>query len=183
MPVLLLLGCAAFGAADQYVGSLTRFWVHAWEVPALSAPWLLLPFVIGCTQRSPQRAAVLGAGGTLVALLGYGLMTISPIEHAHLSVASLTEFARSNALWFLGSAVTGPLFGRLGHRWHVARARHAAAVAAGAVLLEPLVHAAPHPGVPLGSIPFGAVTGTELLLGIGLAAWFAWQRRQSSVPA
>ena len=68
---LVLVACAAFGALDQYSGSLTRFWALAWEVPALSAPWLLLPFVVGTSQRGAWRAAVVGGLGTLVALVGF----------------------------------------------------------------------------------------------------------------
>lgn len=172
---LMLIACAALGAADQYVGSLTRFWALAWEVPALSAPWLLLPFVVGSTQTNLRRAALWGGSGTLAALVGYGVMTISPIEHAHFGLGNFLAFVRSNGLWFVGSAVTGPLFGYLGHRWRVARARAAALVIAGAVMLEPLVHSAAYPGVPIGAIPFGPVTAAEFAAGLAMAAWFTRQ--------
>jgi hypothetical protein len=177
---LVLVACAAFGALDQYVGSLTRFWALAWEVPALSAPWLLLPFVVGTSQRGAWRAAVVGGLGTLVALVGYGLMTVSPIEHARFSVGSFGAFARSNLLWFVGGAMSGPLFGWLGHQWRVARARLAACIAAGAVLLEPLVQASGFGGLSFGVIPFGLVTATEFAIGLAIALWFAWQRSRGA---
>lgn len=175
MIVLLLVGCAAFGAGDQYVGSLTRFWPHAWEIPALSAPWLLLPFLAGCTQRRPWRSALVGALATFVALVGYGLMTISPVEQAAFTLGSFAGFVRSNVLWFVGGAFTGPLFGYLGHEWRVRRARVAAFVTAGAVMLEPLVHSSRYRPARLSAIPFGAVTATELAVGFAMAIWFGWQ--------
>ena len=178
---LVLAGCAAFGAADQYVGSLTRFWSQAWEIPALSAPWLLLPFLVGRTQRSPWRAALAGAVGTLVGLAAYGAMTISPVEHAQFTLAGFVAFARSNLLWFLGSALTGPAFGYLGHRWRLDRSRLAAVAAAGAVVLEPFVHASVHRPAPLSAIPLRVVTGTELAIGLAMAAWFARQSVGRSV--
>ncbi|MDQ1685396.1 MAG: hypothetical protein QOC82_2133 [Frankiaceae bacterium] len=180
MFVLVLVGCAVFGAADQYVGSLTRFWAQAWQVPALSAPWLLLPFLVGRTQRDLARAAILGGAGTLLALVAYGAMTISPIEHAAFTLGGFLAFARSNALWFFGAVVTGPLFGYLGHRWRVARAPVAAVLVAGAVMVEPLVHGIHYPGVPVSIVPFGPVTVAELACGLAMAAWFTWQRRRAA---
>jgi hypothetical protein len=174
--VLLLAACAAFGAADQYVGSLTRFWPLAWEIPALSAPWLLLPFLVGRARRNALGASAWGAVGTFVALVAYGLMTISPIEHAHFSLIAFTAFARSNVLWFIGTAIVGPLFGYLGYLWAAARARLAASITAGAVLLEPLVHAVPYQPPPLSHIPLGVVTATEFAVGVAMVAWF-WRQR------
>lgn len=180
MLVFVLAGCAMFGAMDQYVGSLTRFWAPAWQVSALSAPWLVLPFLVGCTQRRPARAAVVGTVGTLVALAAYGAMTDSPIEHATLTVASYSAFVRSNLLWFAGALVTGPAFGWLGHRWRVARAPYAAAITSAVVLLEPLAHL-------LGArqaAPIGVVLIGEVAVGIVLVGWFAWGsgRRRSIDP-
>lgn len=59
MTVLLLALATAFGAGDQYLGSLSA---HPWgaDVSLLSAPWLVLPFLAGATRREPRRAAALG---------------------------------------------------------------------------------------------------------------------------
>ena len=57
--VAVILGLA-FGAGDQYLGTLS--WVGPWTATAaqVSAPWLILPFVAGLTQERTRRAGVLG---------------------------------------------------------------------------------------------------------------------------
>src|SRR3954469_19399957 len=119
--VLLVTGAAVFGAADQYLGSLSA---HPWgaDISLLSAPWLVLPFVAGCTQREPKRAALLGLACTVSALVGYGLMTLSPVENAVLNTQFVAGFVRSQGAVILGGLLTGPLFGWLGFRWRTERA-------------------------------------------------------------
>jgi Family of unknown function (DUF6518) len=138
LPVALaLVLSAAYGAGTQYVGSI----VHTWgpDVAKLSAPWLLIAFLAGCTQRDAGRAAVLGLGCTFAALLGYLLLTDSPLEGAQYSLANTHGFFVSNAPAVLGGVVTGPLFGWLGQQWRTRRAIVGALVAAAAFCLEPLV--------------------------------------------
>ena len=130
---LALVLSAAFGAGDQYLGSLPgsgHFWAAGWstDISLLSAPWLVLPFVAGATQKLPRRAA----------LLGYGLMTLSPIEHAHLTVATVRGFFISERGVLLGGIVTGPLFGWFGQQWRTRGAIAGALVTAAALCLEPL---------------------------------------------
>jgi hypothetical protein len=50
--VTILIGAAAFGAIDQYLGA--QYSPFLIEVSGLSAPWLLLPFLAGASQ--PPRA-------------------------------------------------------------------------------------------------------------------------------
>jgi hypothetical protein len=177
---VLILACAAFAALDQYVGSLTRFWAHSWEVPALSAPWLLMPFAVGVVagrrRHSAARSALLGAAATYAALVGYGLMTISPIENAPFTLTAFLAFVRSNVLWFIGGAFTGPVFGWLGRRWAVDRSWVAGGLAAGVLLLEPLLRSQTTGHLRLGTIPLGLVTMTEAVLGLVLAGYFWWRR-------
>jgi hypothetical protein len=140
---LALLLSAAFGAGDQYLGSLTgsgHAWAFGWssDVSLLSAPWLVLPFVAGATQRLPKRAAVVGLACTYVALLGYGLMTLSPVEHAQITTATLRGFLTSESSVLVGGVVTGPLFGWFGQQWRTRRAITGALVTAAALCLEPL---------------------------------------------
>jgi hypothetical protein len=58
-----LVAAALFGGGDQYLGSLS--W-HPWaaDVSLLSAPWLVLAFLAGCTQRDPRRATLLSTAGS-----------------------------------------------------------------------------------------------------------------------
>jgi Family of unknown function (DUF6518) len=141
--VLALVLSVAFGAGDQYLGSLTgsgHVWAAGWssDVSLLSAPWLVLPFLAGATQRAPRRAAVLGLACTYAALLGYGLMTLSPVEHAQLDAATVRSFFISERAVFIGGIVTGPLFGWFGQQWRTRRAIAGALITAAALCLEPL---------------------------------------------
>ncbi|HVW80008.1 MAG TPA: DUF6518 family protein [Mycobacteriales bacterium] len=135
---LALTLAAVFGGADQYLGSLSA---HPWaaDVSLLSAPWLAIAFLAGCTQRSPRRAAALGFACTAAALLGYAAMTLSPAENAHLTATTLAGFLRSERLVLAGGIVTGPLFGWFGQQWRVRRAVLGAAITALAICLEPAV--------------------------------------------
>ena len=162
-----LLVAALFGAADQYLGS---FSMHPWmaDVSLLSAPWLVLAFLAGCTQREPKRAALLGIGCTYAALIGYGLMTLSPVENAHLSTTTIGAFVRSEGSVFIGGVVSGPLFAWFGHRWRVRRAWRGAAVTAAALCFEPLVR------IPTGNgIRSSSVLLAEVAVGIAMLTYVA----------
>ncbi len=170
MVALALLLSAAFGAGDQYLGSLTgsgHAWASGWasDVSLLSAPWLVLPFVVGATQREARRAALLGLACTYAALVGYGLMTLSPVENAHLTVATVRGFFVSERNVFVGGVVTGPLFGWFGWRWRTRRAIAGALVTAAALCLEPFVRK-----VTVNPIRFRDVTIAEVAAGLALAA-------------
>ena len=161
---LALLLSAAFGAGDQYLGSGHVFGL-GWptDVSLLSAPWLLLAFVAGCTQRDPRRAALLGFGCTAAALLGYFLLTDSPTEGAHYTVANARGFFVSEHLVLLGAVVTGPLFGWFGQQWRVHRRIAGALVTAAALCLEPLVRRA-----SVDPIRYRSVWVAELVAGLVL---------------
>jgi Family of unknown function (DUF6518) len=167
---LALLLSAVFGAGDQYLGSLTgsgHAWAAGWssDLSLLSAPWLVLPFVAGATQRAPRRAALLGLACTYAALLGYGLMTLSPVEHAHVSVATVRGFLISERSVLVGGIVTGPLFGWFGQQWRTRRAIAGALVTAAALCLEPLAR-----GVTINPIRQRDVWLAEVAAGLALAA-------------
>jgi Family of unknown function (DUF6518) len=178
--VLALLLSVVFGAGDQYLGSLTgsgHTWAAGWssDVSLLSAPWLVLPFVAGATQRAPRRAALLGLGCTYAALLGYALMTLSPVEHAHLTVATLRGFAVSERSVLVGGIVTGPLFGWFGQQWRTRRAIAGALVTAAALCLEPLARR-----VTIDPIRHREVWLAEVAAGLALAAAVVVSRYPSS---
>jgi hypothetical protein len=164
---LALVLAALFGAGDQYLGSVSMHpWMH--DVSLLSAPWLVVPFLAGCTQREPKRAALLGLACTFSALIGYGLMTLSPVENAHLSGAGIAGFVRSEGGVFIGGVVTGPVFAWFGHRWRVHRAWRGALATAAALCLEPLVR------IPAGhAIRSSTVVLAEVAVGIALVTYIA----------
>ena len=165
--VVAVVLALVFGGADQYLGSLSA---HPWatEVSLLSAPWLLLAFLAGWTQREARRAALLGLACTLSALVGYGLMTLSPVENAELTLQSVTAFLRSQSLVIVGGLFTGPLFGWLGNRWRNDRAWLGALAIAAAFCLEPLAL------IPSGDpIRFRAVWMAEVAVGLAMALYVA----------
>jgi len=140
--VAVLVG-VGFGAADQYLGSLRSLvalgpWAVAFS--GMSAPWLLLPFVFGCTQDRPRRAITVGSVAVGAALAGYFAMTVSPMEGVALKdvPSSGAALFRSNGLVILGGLITAPAFGYLGQRWRVDRWWFGATLVTGAFLLEPL---------------------------------------------
>lgn len=167
---LALVLSAAFGAGDQYLGSLTgsgHAWAFGWssDVSLLSAPWLVLPFVVGATQREPRRAALVGLACTYAALFGYMVMTLSPVEHAHISAAAIRGFAVSERAVLIGGIVTGPLFGWFGQQWRTRRALTGALVTAAALCLEPLARR-----VTINPIGNRDVWLAEVAAGLALAA-------------
>ena len=185
--VAVIVGLA-FGAGDQYLGSMA--WLGAWTGTAaqVSAPWLLLPFLIGSTQPRARRAAVLGLVVTVSALLGYFAMTYSPMEihpwtlHRFTSgLVAVTTRGWYNPVYILGGLVTGPLFGLLGQRWRVRRSWVSAAIVAGSLLLEPLARLASGQ-----LMPPAPVWTVEVAAGSVLGASFAYalitSRRQRITP-
>lgn len=159
---------ALFGGYDQYLGSIASLpWASS--VSLLSAPWLVLPFCFGWSQRDPGRAIALGVVATYAALVGYGVMTLSPIEGVHLSHASgaIAALAHSELKVVIGGLLTGPLYGYLGHRWRTRRAWTSAVMVAGALCLEPLAKDV------TGQLPSNSsVWMGEITVGVALAAYF-----------
>jgi uncharacterized protein DUF6518 len=172
--VAVIVGLA-FGAGTQYLGTLTAGSVlgtWAWKASGMSAPWLVLPFVTGMTQKRVRRAMALGLVVTVAALAGYFAMSHSPMEGA-----PLEDFPRRvltmrrtgyNPLWIVGGLVTGPLYGFLGHRWRVARSWISPAAVACALCFEPLAR-----GVVGMLSPHPFVWWVEIAIGIVVAVSFA----------
>jgi len=166
----------AFGAADQYLGSRVmlgdRFALGLWAstVSAMSAPWLLLPFAVGCTETRAGRAAALGLLATLAALAGYFTLMWSPLEGVALSrsLPHLPSLLASQWANVVGGLLTGPLFGYLGQRWRTERSWPAAALLAGAFCLEPLARWC------AGQLPPPQIVWQiEVAAGVLAALWFA----------
>jgi hypothetical protein len=173
--IAAILGLA-FGAADQYLGSM--LWLGSWAPTAaqVSAPWLILPFVAGMTQERPRRAMALGLVVTAAALLGYFAMTYSPMEihpwtfHRFTTgMVAVTTRGWYNPVYIVSGLVTGPLFGLLGQRWRVRRSWVSAVLVAGALCLEPLAR------LGVGQLmPPTPVWTVEVVSGAVVAALFAY---------
>lgn len=174
--VIAVIGGLAFGAGDQYLGtlkagSLLGTWV--WTASGMSAPWLVLPFLVGATQDRPRRAAALGLVATCAALLGYFTMAHSPMEGAPIKDFFDRVFTMIrtgyNPVWIAGGIVSGPLFGYLGHRWRVDRSWISAVLVAASLCFEPLARA--FAGMLDGP---AVVWGVEVAIGAVVAAAFAY---------
>ncbi len=175
MPTIAVVVLAAlFGAADQYLGSWPG---HGWATDAslLAAPWLVLPFAVGFSQRSARPAVVLACACTFVGLLAYLAMTLSPVEQAKVSVAGVTGLLRGQVRWFLLGAVTSPLLGWLGFRWRTSRRLWFVIVPVAALVLEPVARTVI--GEPVRS---AALRWFEI--GAGVLLWLAgWLRRSRAM--
>ena len=166
-----------FGGADQYLGSRIALGPWASSVSAMSAPWLLLPFVFGATQAQRRHAIAVGLVVTLAALAGYFALTLSPLEGVALGrfPGDLAALARSNVRNIVGGLISGPLFGALGWRWRTTRSRASAGLIAAAFWLEPPARLA------VGQLPSPAVVwGIEIALGVCLAGYFVRAARRAS---
>ena len=159
--VFVLVLSAGFGAGDEYLGTLSH---HPWGAArSLSAPWLVLPFVVGAVQREARRAAALGLACTFVALCGYGLMMLSPVGTHHLTLAEAQGYLGHERNVFLASLGTGPLFAWFGWRWRSRGAIWGALLTAAALSLEPVVR------IPVKPIRFVDVATAEVVAGLALA--------------
>jgi hypothetical protein len=182
MRVAAVLGASfLFGAFDQYLGGIwmaehVGFWTIS--VSAMSAPWLALPFAMGCTQERAGRAARLGLAGTVFALLGYFVMTLSPVEGVRLSSVVVPRFLYSQLHVIVPGLLTGPLYGWFGYRWRTSRSWASAALVVGAFCLEPLARALC--GQPLGST---TVSTAEVAAGVVAAVLLTAARSRQGAEA
>src|SRR6476620_7418166 len=124
--LIAVVAGVAYGATDQYLGSLRPVvLLGSWSPTAsqMSAPWRLLPFVLGSVPVRARRAMAIGFVTTQAALVGYFALTLSPLEGVHLTdvPAGVVALLHGNAVHVVGGLVTGPLYGLLGQQWRVRR--------------------------------------------------------------
>jgi hypothetical protein len=163
---IALVLSAAYGAGTQYLGARVPGWGP--DVAGLSAPWLALAFVAGYTQRTLRRAVLVGLACTGVALVGYWLMTDSPVEGAHYSLAAARGFFVSNERTVLGGLVAGPVFGWLGHEWRERRTVAGALLLAAALCLEPLARRVSIDPIRVQSVTIAEIAAGLLFAGVVL---------------
>jgi hypothetical protein len=168
--IVMVILALVFGAADQYLGSLSAHGWGVWTVAVsqMSATWLILPFLGGLTRQRGWQAARMGLLLTYAALLGYFAMTLSPAEGVSLGQVHLASFLRSQSELLVGGLLSGPLFGYLGYRWRLRRSWGGALLIAGAACGEPLARAL------VGRLdPPSLVWVFEVALGFAAAVYFA----------
>lgn len=174
----VILGGMAFGAGDQYLGTVHAANALGWwtvSVSLLSSPWLVLPFFVGWKQSTARRAAAAGLVVTAAALAGYFVMTLSPVEGARFTIRGFGDLVGSQDANVVAGTVVGPLCGWLGYRWRTRRWWPSALLIVGSVCLEPVVVAAT--GRDIGRS--GVVWTFEILIGVALGVWFVsdpWRR-------
>lgn len=184
--VAVLVGIG-FGSADQYLGSLVTPGGWTQTLSLLSAPWLVLPFALGCGQIRARQAATIGLVVTMTALLGYFVMIMGPLEGGqwNLSLHEARGVLSSNELNIFGGLVTGPLYGFLGQRWRTRRAWMSAVLVAGALCLEPFALTAAGRTLDGRS---STVWTLEVVAGMATAIYFAlaglvYRRRRARLTA
>jgi hypothetical protein len=120
---------------------------------------------------------LLGLGCTAAALVGYFLLTDSPLEGAHYSLANARGFLISDPGVVIGG-FTGPLFGWFGQQWRTRRAIAGALATAATLCLEPLARK-----VTIDPIGYREVWVAEVAVSLALAAAVLARRYASSSQA
>ncbi len=168
--LLVAVAGALFGGIDQYLGSLYSPLLTTFSL--MSAPWVLLPFCIGCTQTRPRRAVLMALAGTVAAVLGYCVMILSPVEGVHnLGARVIFAVVWSQTRWLLAALIAGPLYGYLGQRWRTERSRLSAVLAISPLVLEPVL-----PLIKVEQGQSAAAYLAELAVGAVFAAYFMTSR-------
>jgi hypothetical protein len=105
----------------------------------ISAPWLLLSFVAGASVVRVRLAALTGLGAALTALAAFYVAESALLDlGAHSWITDLSLTVRAGRFYFVGSVVSGPVFGALGGIWAKRRSATVAACFALLFALEPL---------------------------------------------
>jgi hypothetical protein len=165
--VLVLFAAVVFGAADQWIGG--RYSPLLTAVSGMSAPWLLLPFLVGASQRDRRHAAVLGLAASWLAVGAYVLMIISPMEGARFTGSAVASTTASQWMWFTGGLLSGPVYGLLGYYWRARKSWAAALLATAPLVLEPGARwLADHFGV-LSWWSFAPAVYAEVAVGLALS--------------
>ena len=140
----------------------------------LSAPWLLLPFFAGRARRTPVSGAVSGGAVAVLSLVGF--YACAGAAYGMVNSHTVT----TDAVYFVGAAISGPLFGALGY-WS-RRSLAAGAVVGLTLVAEPVaqsrgwrLHGTQWAGMSLLQ-RHPAIAAAEMLLGIAVGAWLLHHR-------
>jgi Family of unknown function (DUF6518) len=106
----------------------------------MSAPWLLLPFLVGALGRARTLpgSALAGLAATVTALAGFYLAESVVLDLGpHPWLVDLALTMRAGVFWSERAILSGPVFGALGFWWQRRRSLLAAGVVAALFVLEP----------------------------------------------
>jgi hypothetical protein len=133
----LVLAALAFGAAIAVIKGQDVGFRDA--LGNMSAPWVLVPFVVGMRARSLWRGALLGLTVTLLALLGFYVAEAAVLDlGSHPWWVDLQLTMKWN-LYDSWGIVSGLLYGSLGALWSARRSLVAGVAVGVAFLGEPVV--------------------------------------------
>jgi DNA-binding beta-propeller fold protein YncE len=167
-----LLAAVAFGTVEQLLSLQHSSFLAA--VGGLTAPWLLLPFLVGAACPRREGSALLGLAAVWLAIgaCSAGAETggdftgqLTPGRVA----GYLAAVGVSHLPVLLGAAASGPVYAALGHRWRVGRSWLPALAVTVPVTLEPAVRWLASQSV-LFWAAYPPVAWAETLTGLALTA-------------
>jgi Family of unknown function (DUF6518) len=133
----------------------------------VSAPWLLVGFVAGARTPRLPRAAALGLGVTMLALVGFYLVNAVFVElGAHAFGGNLSRELFANRVYLEVGAISGPVFGAIGAWSRRSRSVRTSIVVGVLFAAEPIVLSLLRL-VP-GDVPSMAVYAMELVVGFAI---------------
>jgi DNA-binding beta-propeller fold protein YncE len=167
-----LAAAAAFGAVEQLLSLQHSSFLAA--VGGMTAPWLMLPFLVGVVRPRREGNALLGLACVWLAIgaCSAGAETGGDFT-GHLTpgraVSYVGAFALSHLPVLLGATVSGPVYAVLGHRWRVSQSWLPALAVTAPVMLEPAVRWLASQSV-LFWADYPPVAWAETLTGLALTA-------------
>lgn len=193
--VVSVVAAFGYGLVTSQIPSPTdaaSFWIGN-----LATPYLFIPFVAGAWQLRPVAAGITGslAGSAIVAGF-YNVFEVAIRTNSMMGLpldtpdverigASYNLYFRTFLLgdpgglpWLSFGLIAGAGCGVLGYAWHRRGSRLAGLLIALPFIVEPLVYALGMNARLFPTMPHALDTanvliwGTELVIGLGLAAWF-----------
>ena len=135
-----LAAAVAFGTAERLLSLEHSSFLAA--IGGLTAPWLLLPFLVGAARPRREGNALLGLACVWLAIVACsagaetGGDLAGPLAPGRI-VSYPGAFGLSHLPVLLGAAVSGPVYALLGQRWRVSRSWLPALAATAPLMLEP----------------------------------------------
>ncbi|MDX6424768.1 MAG: hypothetical protein QOD52_173 [Gaiellaceae bacterium] len=135
---LFLLGSVAFGVIMAAVKGQDVGVRDA--LGNLSAPWIVIPFLVAARYTSVWRATLVGIATTLASLLGFYVAEAAILDlGAHPWYIDLKLTAGSVNIYEKCGVFSGALYGALGGLWAMRRSVWAAAAVGLAFVVEPAI--------------------------------------------